>query len=196
MKEELEQEQRMDEPTQPFAGAPGVPGSTPNYLEQFPIEQYNNTTTYDSKNAIWDSGSPVDGFKNISFAGSMEGGLQFKADTSMYTTPPGYPGNPDQTKVFVRSKRQQTSSYRPWYELYHKGNLSPSLFASKSSLDAKADKTYVDSQIALKADKTYVDTQCAMVSGSNTATFDLQIKNLQKQIDSIETRLILLSGRI
>lgn len=155
MKEELEQEQRIDETVQPFAGAPGVPGGTSNYMEEFPAEASNTSTTYNSKNAIWNSGTQTEGYRNISFAGST-GGLQFRADTSINTAPPGYPSNPNETKVFVRSKRQNLSSYRPWYELYHTGNNS--MISSIPSIAAKADKTYVDSALALKADKSYVNT--------------------------------------
>lgn len=45
--------------------------------------------------------------------------------------------------------------------LYHSGNLNTSQFASKTSVDAKADKTYVDSALVSKASLSYVDNAVA-----------------------------------
>lgn len=175
-------EQKVEEKTQTFAGAPGLPGgsgTTPNYMQEYPTETNPSSTTYDRKNAIWDSGTTVNGYKNVSFAGS-ETGLQFKANTIGHSGPIGAPGNPDSTNVYVRVKRA-ARPYDPWYEVFHKGNFDPSKYAIKALVDKKADTTYVNSNlaskvenvyfeecinnvnrsIAAKADKTYVDSNVA-----------------------------------
>lgn len=177
MKEKLEREQKIDDTIQPFAGAPGAgtPGGTSNYLEEFPAETSNDTTKYDSKNAIWDSGSQGNGYKTISFAGS-DRGMQLRTSISYNpTVPPGAPGSSMSTGVYIRVKQDPQAGYLPWYEIYHKGNLNPSNYALKTSVAAKADKTYVDSALASKAtisdlstkvEKTYVDN--ALVNKADT----------------------------
>lgn len=69
--------------------------------------------------------------------------------------------------LMVRKKSNTDTTWSDRVELYHSGNLDTSTFASKTSVDAKADKTYVDNALSLKAnistvsakaDKTYVDS--------------------------------------
>lgn len=178
MKEKLEREQKIDDTIQPFAGAPGAgtPGGTSNYLEEFPAEANNDTTTYDNKNAIWNSGTKNEGYRTISFAGD-DRGIQLRASTTdpNPTSQPGVPGHVTSTNIYARVKRSPQAGYLPWYEIYHKGNLNPSNYALKTSVAAKADKTYVDSALASKAtisdlstkvEKTYVDN--ALVNKADT----------------------------
>lgn len=174
MKENLEQELRIEEPIQTFAGVPGLPGP-PTYMEIFPSEALNESTKYDSKCAIWNSGDAGNRYKNVSFADSTSG-LQFKVDT---VSPgyPGYMGSATQANLFVRIKRNNNSTYYPWYKIYHEGNSG--LFASIPAIMAKADRAYVDSglstkmdkvSIDAKADKTYVDA--GLVLKANAVDFD------------------------
>lgn len=169
-------EQRVGVTIQPLAGVPGVPGATPIYLEEFPAETSNNTTSYDSKNAIWNSGTKDEGYRTISFAGN-DRGIQLRAETRdpNPTSQPGVPGHITTTNIFARVKRSPQAGYLPWEELYHTGNLNPSKFLTTANLNAKADKTYVDSALAsnalemsLKAEKIYVDNALATKAEKTT----------------------------
>lgn len=167
-------EQRVGVTIQPLAGAPGAPGATPNYLEEFPAEADNATTKYNDKNAIWDSGNEMNRYKHVSFAGNG-GGFQLRADTAFTQSPAGAPGRPTQNDISIRVKNLNKSDYFPWVRLYHTGNLNPSKFLTTANLDAKADKTYVDRALAsnalemsLKAEKIYVDNALATKAEKTT----------------------------
>lgn len=169
-------EQRGDVTIQPLAGAPGAPSATPNYLEEFPAEANNATTKYNDKNAIWDSGNEMSRYKHVSFAGNG-GGFQLRADTALMKSPAGAPGRPTKNDIFVRVKNLNQPDYFPWVRLYHTGNLDPSKFLTTANLNAKADKTYVDSALASKldasdisskAEKTYVDNALATKAEKTT----------------------------
>lgn len=162
--------QRVGESTQTLAGAPGGFGNTPNYMQEYPLETNLNSTTYDAKNAIWNSGTSSLGYRNISFAGGTSG-LQFRADTNNTSAPSGIPGSPDPTNVYLRVRRAERS-YDPWAEIYHSGNLDISKYAKKSLVEQKADMTYVSSQNGSKLEQAYFDKNITSINDRLAAKVD------------------------
>lgn len=175
-------EQRVGVTIQPLAGAPGAPGATPNYLEEFPAEADNATTKYNDKNAIWDSGNEMNRYKHVSFAGNG-GGFQLRADTAFTQSPAGAPGRPKKNDISIRVKNLNKPDYFPWERLYHTGNLDPSKFLTTANLSAKADKTYVDSALASKLDASDISSKAEI------SYVDNQDKALSNRINSVEQSL-------
>jgi hypothetical protein len=72
-----------------------------------------------------------------------------------------------------------------------------SYYASASSVSAKADTTYVDTQVATKASTTYVDAQNALDAklGANNQSVN-QIKAYPALVDSRTTELVYTSGTL
>lgn len=154
MQEELEQEQRIDETAQPFAGAPGAPGETST---NFQIHPDTNIYTFPGGTSAFFSRPGVcyneGGASNIGqYANFTDGNSGFL----IYSE-----NNSAGVNLAVRKKSKTDTQWSERVVLYHSGNLNTSQFASKTSVGAKADKTYVDSALVSKASQSYVDNAVA-----------------------------------
>lgn len=151
MKENFEQELRIEEPIQTLAGPPGAPGgTTATNFQNFPDDNINTFTGgsqafFSRPGVCYNAGGASNIGQYANFTDGNSGFLIYSEN--------GASG----VNLAVRKKSKTDTAWSERVSLYHSGNLNTSTFASKESLDAKADKTYVDNSLASKASLSYVD---------------------------------------
>lgn len=159
MKEEFEQELRIEEPIQTLTGPPGAPGgTTATNFQNFPDDDINtypggSQAFYSRPGVCYNTGGAANIGQYANFTDGNSGFLIYSENAAKGLN------------LVARKKSKADTTWSSRYVLYHSGNLTPKDFALKTYVDDalknKVEKTYVDT----KADTSYVNNQYSLLQG-------------------------------